>query len=87
MTLRADSIVFANRTLRALTDDFQRKVVRDCLERHDGNRTNAARELGMSREGLFKLIKRLGVQGEPEKRERTVLRYDDEAGEMREVPA
>jgi transcriptional regulator with PAS, ATPase and Fis domain len=36
--------------------------VREALERHRGNRTAAAGELGLSRQGLAKVMRRLGLR-------------------------
>jgi transcriptional regulator with PAS, ATPase and Fis domain len=47
-----------------LTDarlDFERRFVEAALARAGGSRTRAARELGMSRQGLLKLLARVGV--------------------------
>jgi DNA-binding NtrC family response regulator len=40
---------------------FERRMVTASLARHAGHRSAAARELGLSRQGLAKAIKRLGV--------------------------
>jgi transcriptional regulator with PAS, ATPase and Fis domain len=40
---------------------FERRTVATALARHAGRRTAAARELGLSRQGLTKAIKRLGL--------------------------
>jgi transcriptional regulator with PAS, ATPase and Fis domain len=42
---------------------FEQRAVAAALARHGGRRTAAARELGLSRQGLAKAIKRLGLQG------------------------
>jgi DNA-binding NtrC family response regulator len=42
---------------------FERRVVAAALARHGGKRTHAALELGISRQGLTKAIKRLGLGG------------------------
>ena len=44
---------------------FERQVVTAALVRHSGRRTEAARELGLSRQGLRKAIKRLCVAAAP----------------------
>ncbi len=49
--------------LAAATDTFQRNLVRRALEACDGNRTQAAKRLGVSRPWLYKLLARWG--GEP----------------------
>jgi hypothetical protein len=50
-------------SLREATDDFQRRWLRDALTRHAGNQAAGAREAGMHRSNLFRLIKRLGRCG------------------------
>jgi DNA-binding NtrC family response regulator len=40
---------------------FERQVVSAALARHCGRRTSAARELGLTRQGLTKAIRRLGL--------------------------
>jgi len=42
---------------------FERRMVSAALVRHGGRRTRAAVELGLSRQGLAKAIKRLGLRG------------------------
>ena len=49
-------------TLRARVARFERLLIRDALERHGGRRTTTARELGITREGLHKKMKRLGIE-------------------------
>jgi DNA-binding NtrC family response regulator len=44
---------------------FERQVITAALVRHSGRRTEAARELGLSRQGLTRAIKRLGVVATP----------------------
>jgi len=41
---------------------FERRVVAAALARHGGRRTGAARELGLTRQGLTKAIRRLGLR-------------------------
>jgi len=38
---------------------FERRVIESALARHAGNRSRAARELGLSRQGLLKMMARL----------------------------
>ena len=40
---------------------FERRYVKDALTRPGGHRSRAARALGMSRQGLAKLVQRLGL--------------------------
>jgi len=37
-------------------------LIRAALDRHAGSRTATARELGITREGLHKKMKRLGIE-------------------------
>ena len=41
--------------------EFERRFVRVALARAGGRRTPAAAQLGVSRQGLAKIIKRLGI--------------------------
>ncbi len=50
-------------TLRALVDCVEMEAIQDALRRFSGNRTRAARELGLSRQGLRKKMLRLGLEG------------------------
>jgi len=45
--------------LRERTRAFEAVVIEHALQRHGGNRTRAARELGLTRQGLWKKIRRL----------------------------
>jgi len=49
-------------TLRARVARFERILIREALARNAGKRTSTARELGITREGLHKKMKRLGVE-------------------------
>jgi anaerobic nitric oxide reductase transcription regulator len=49
------------RTLRAATDDFQRRWIEKSLLRHQGNQAAVAREAGVHRSNLVRLLKRLGL--------------------------
>ena len=44
-----------------LFDSAERDVIRSVLKRNQGNRTNAARELGISRQTLWRKMNRLGL--------------------------
>jgi anaerobic nitric oxide reductase transcription regulator len=49
--------------LRERVDEFQRRLIREAVERNGGNQAAAARELGMHRANLHHLARRLGVRG------------------------
>ena len=49
-------------TLRERLFEVERQAIGDALERHGGNRSRAARDLGLSRLGLRQKMKRLGIR-------------------------
>ena len=51
-------------TLAAAREAFERRFVQAALDRNGGRPTAAARELGISRQGLAKLVRRLGIEEE-----------------------
>jgi DNA-binding NtrC family response regulator len=53
------------RSLRERVEEVQVAAVREALACYRGNRTRAARALGLSRPGLTKMMRRLGIE-EPE---------------------
>lgn len=48
-------------TLKQAMDDFERELVLGALARHANNKTKAAKSLGITREGLHKKLKQLGI--------------------------
>ena len=50
------------RALGAASLAFEKRFLADSLAAHGGNRTRTARALGLSRQGLYRKLKRLGVQ-------------------------
>jgi transcriptional regulator with GAF, ATPase, and Fis domain len=51
--------------LDAAVRGFERRMVAAALARNGGRRTRAARELGLTRQGLTKAIRRLGLRPPP----------------------
>jgi DNA-binding NtrC family response regulator len=49
-------------SLHEMMDDVERWILRRTLEETGGNRTAAAKKLGISREGLHKKLAKLGIQ-------------------------
>ena len=47
--------------LRTVSDAFEKSLLADALARSGGNRTHAARALGISRQGLYRKLKRHGM--------------------------
>jgi DNA-binding NtrC family response regulator len=48
-------------TYRSAVVDFKRQLIEAALQNHGGNRTHAARALGLPRTYLLRLIRDLGV--------------------------
>lgn len=48
--------------LRLATENYQRQLITECLERHRHNWASAARELGLDRANLGRMAKRLGLK-------------------------
>jgi Nif-specific regulatory protein len=48
-------------TLYEAVDALERKMIDEALNQADGNKHKAAELLGLSRQGLFKMLKRLGI--------------------------
>ena len=48
-------------TLKQAMDEFEREVVLGALASHANNKTKAAKSLGITREGLHKKLKQLGI--------------------------
>ncbi|NWD78561.1 nitric oxide reductase transcription regulator, partial [Pseudomonas gingeri] len=48
--------------LRQATENYQRQLISECLERHQHNWASAARELGLDRANLGRMAKRLGLK-------------------------
>ena len=48
-------------TLREMVADYERKILAQVLERHGGNRTRAAKDLGITRQGLTLKINKYGL--------------------------
>lgn len=51
--------------LREMLDDFQRRVILSAVSKHGGNWAAAARDLGLHRSNLHKLVDRLGIREQP----------------------
>jgi transcriptional regulator with GAF, ATPase, and Fis domain len=60
-TARAGASEVGELDLRGQVDELERKLIRRALESSKGNQTRAAELLGVSRFGLQKMLKRLGV--------------------------
>ena len=54
----------ASEKLSSITQDAERQAIIECLERYHHDRTQTAKALGITRQGLWKKMKRLGLQDE-----------------------
>jgi len=52
-------------TFHGAVSDFKRRLIEATLHQADGNRTHAARALGLQRTYLLRLIRELGVSAPP----------------------
>lgn len=50
------------KTLRAIVAQVEAQVIRRTLANNGGRKARSARDLGITREGLYKKMKRLGVE-------------------------
>jgi two-component system response regulator HydG len=60
----AQAAIAAGGTFEAAREDFERRFVRAALATADGKRARAAEALGLTRQGLAKMMRRLGLDGE-----------------------
>ncbi len=60
-TLRAIDLDLPMTTRQAISSEPDRSVISDILERHAGNIAQAAAELGLSRQALYRRMERLGI--------------------------
>ncbi|MFQ5900666.1 MAG: sigma-54-dependent transcriptional regulator [Thermodesulfobacteriota bacterium] len=51
-----------DRYLKDVVGELEQQMIRDVLKRHGGNKSRSARELGLSRVGLHKKLKRYGIE-------------------------
>ncbi len=57
-----DNIVSKGKKLRQVTDDLEKELIVTVLYENQGNKNEAAKKLGISRQGLYKKIKRLNIE-------------------------
>jgi DNA-binding NtrC family response regulator len=60
--------------------DFKRRLIEASLREAEGNRTHAARALGLQRTYLLRLIRELGVAAPPPPPRRTASRFGGRRG-------
>jgi transcriptional regulator with PAS, ATPase and Fis domain len=52
----------SRRALRSASQEFERRYLRETLDRHGGNRTRAAHALGLTRQALYKKLRKYGME-------------------------
>lgn len=58
------SILSGHKTLKEAMEELERKMIQDAMEAFDWNQTQAAKELGISRQGLIQKLKRYNLYKE-----------------------
>ena len=58
-----NEISYDGKTIDEVINAIERRMVEDALKKHHWNKQKAAQELGLSRQGLGKKLKRLGISG------------------------
>jgi DNA-binding NtrC family response regulator len=64
-TGRAEIVPLENATLADALEEVERRMISDALRRHKGNISRAARELGLTRRGLYLKLERYQISTEP----------------------
>ncbi len=62
---RSEVVQLENATLADALEEVERRMITDSLRRHKGNISRAARELGLTRRGLYLKIERYQIDVEP----------------------
>ncbi len=57
------ALSFDGKTIDEVVEDIERRMVDDALKKYHWNKQKAAQELGLSRQGLAKKMRRLGIKG------------------------
>jgi len=60
------SILSGRKTLKEAMEELERKMIQDAMEAFAWNQTQAAKELGISRQGLIQKLKRYNLYKEGE---------------------
>ena len=55
------TLSYQGKTLGVVVDDIERQMIQNALTKHNWNKQKAAQELGLSRQGLAKKVKRLAI--------------------------
>lgn len=63
---RTIDLLSTKKNLKEAVEELERKMIASCMERYAWNQTQAARELGLSRQGLIKKLQRYNLYREEE---------------------
>ncbi|MDD3578863.1 MAG: sigma 54-interacting transcriptional regulator [Candidatus Cloacimonetes bacterium] len=63
---RTIDLLSSKKNLKEAVEELERKMITSCMERYAWNQTQAARELGLSRQGLIKKLQRYNLYREEE---------------------
>ena len=58
---RTIDLLSTKQNLKEAVEELERKMISACMEKYDWNQTQAARELGLSRQGLIKKLQRYNL--------------------------
>ena len=64
MEMEQDSKLYQNSNLKKAVESLEKKMIHDALKHTNGNILKSARELGVSRVGLHKMLNRHGISAE-----------------------
>ena len=64
MEMEQDSKFYQNSNLKKAVESLEKKMIHDALKHTNGNILKSARELGVSRVGLHKMLNRHGISAE-----------------------
>lgn len=53
--------VYGGKSLKEIVENLETQLIKECLERNNGNKNKSAKELGISRVGLYKKIDRYRI--------------------------
>ncbi len=57
------NLSYDGKTIDEVVDDIERRMIEGALKKYRGNKQKASQELGLSRQGLVKKLKRLAITG------------------------
>ena len=53
---------YENKQLKDIVDEIEKQVIVETLDKYNGNKNETSKVLGISRQGLYKKIKRFGIE-------------------------